>query len=177
IVKVTELRNNEQIQRAAVAIPLEVVKESAYAKALIKVVADKELLNSVVVVIPFLKGTRHYLETVNVEYEWKPPSTLREEEAVYVQAFNDALVMEERFLKQKANIKWIKVGDSNTAYFHKAVKIRISRSQIEVVMDSNGVMLADGSAADGYVNHYESFLYNTPCFRFIDDVKKFVKYF
>ncbi|GJR31659.1 hypothetical protein Tco_1107891 [Tanacetum coccineum] len=106
-----------------------------------------------------VKKLRFELDQVQKDLGADPyNSTLREEEAIYVQAFNDALIMEERFLKQKAKIEWLKVGDSNTAYFHKAVKSRVSKSQIEVVMDSNGVMLADGSVADGFVNHYESFL-------------------
>ncbi|GKC50675.1 reverse transcriptase domain-containing protein [Tanacetum coccineum] len=46
---------------------------------------------------------------------------LREEEETYVQAFNDALLI------------WLRAGDSNSAYFHKVVKGRISRSRIDVV--------------------------------------------
>nr|GFC88879.1 hypothetical protein [Tanacetum cinerariifolium] len=49
-------------------------------------------------------------------------SLLRDEEAVYIQAFNDAKIDEERFLRQKAKIQWLDVGDSNYAYFHKTVK-------------------------------------------------------
>nr|GEW16993.1 hypothetical protein [Tanacetum cinerariifolium] len=63
---------------------------------------------------------------------------LREEEASYVQAYNKSLLMQERFLKQKAKILWLKEGDSNSAYFHKAVKGRMSRSRINMVMDSAG---------------------------------------
>nr|XP_043629886.1 uncharacterized protein LOC122601187 [Erigeron canadensis] len=40
---------------------------------------------------------------------------LREKEASFLQAFNEALLNEERFLKQKAKIEWLKVGDSNSA--------------------------------------------------------------
>ncbi|GKC24767.1 hypothetical protein Tco_1026917, partial [Tanacetum coccineum] len=57
-------------------------------------------------------------------------------EAAYVQAFHDALLMEERFLKQKSKIDWFKLGNSNTAYFHKAVKSRVSRNHIEAILDS-----------------------------------------
>ncbi|GKA53828.1 hypothetical protein Tco_0747143 [Tanacetum coccineum] len=47
--------------------------KSAYARALIEVSTNNELLNSVVIAIPFLDGTGHSLETVDVEYEWTPP--------------------------------------------------------------------------------------------------------
>nr|GEW10125.1 RNA-directed DNA polymerase, eukaryota, reverse transcriptase zinc-binding domain protein [Tanacetum cinerariifolium] len=47
--------------------------KSDYARALIQVTAEVELAKSVVVAIPFLDGTGHSLETVDVEYEWTPP--------------------------------------------------------------------------------------------------------
>ncbi|GJW80705.1 hypothetical protein Tco_0144680 [Tanacetum coccineum] len=82
---------------------------------------------------------------------------LREEEAVYVQACNDALVMEELFLKQKAKIEWLWVGDSNFVYFHKSVKIRISLSQIDVVTNLDGVMVSGDHVPNAFVAHYETF--------------------
>ncbi|GJV26677.1 retrovirus-related pol polyprotein from transposon TNT 1-94 [Tanacetum coccineum] len=84
-------------------------------------------------------------------------STLREHEAMYVQAFNEAILLEEHFLKQKAKVEWLRAGDSNTAYFHKAVKSRISRSRIEVIMDTSGMLFANEQVADAFVNHYEAF--------------------
>ncbi|GJV42095.1 RNA-directed DNA polymerase, eukaryota, reverse transcriptase zinc-binding domain protein [Tanacetum coccineum] len=52
---------------------------------------------------------------------------LREIEAANVVAFNQAVLDEEMFLKQKAKISWLKDGDSNTAYFHKSVKSEFSK--------------------------------------------------
>nr|GFB17432.1 hypothetical protein [Tanacetum cinerariifolium] len=64
---------------------------------------------------------------------------LREEEGVYVQAFNEAKLDEERFLKQKAKVEWLDVGDSNLAYFHKTIKSKNQRSIIETILNLDNV--------------------------------------
>ncbi|GKA45962.1 hypothetical protein Tco_0738758 [Tanacetum coccineum] len=79
-------------------------------------------------------------------------------EATVVVAFIDALIMEERFLKQKAKIDWLREGDSNSAYFHKVVKSRISRSRIDVVTCADGTTVDNEKVADAFVSHYEQFL-------------------
>ncbi|GKB74635.1 hypothetical protein Tco_0936047 [Tanacetum coccineum] len=58
-------------------------------------------------------------------------SSLRDEEAVYLDAFNQATLDEERYLKQKAKIEWLRVGDTNSGYFHRSVKANVSRSRSE----------------------------------------------
>ncbi|GJZ23441.1 hypothetical protein Tco_0560900 [Tanacetum coccineum] len=90
----------------------------------------------------------------------KDPSNvrLREDEATTVIAFNEALVIEEKFLKQKVKIAWLKEGDSNSAYFHKAIKSRISHSRIDVVTDAEGVVFRNDDVAKAFINHYEVFL-------------------
>ncbi|GJW28396.1 hypothetical protein Tco_0045271 [Tanacetum coccineum] len=85
-------------------------------------------------------------------------NTLREEEAVNVQAFNELILLEEMFLRQKAKIGWLWEGDSNSAYFHKAVKSRVSRSRIDVVSNSDGVLFENEHVSDAFVAHYEAFL-------------------
>nr|GEU65981.1 hypothetical protein [Tanacetum cinerariifolium] len=54
--------------------------------------------------------------------------------------FNEAILLEELFLRQKAKIDWLREGDSNSAYFHKVVKSRVSRSRVDVVSNSDGVL-------------------------------------
>nr|GEV15728.1 hypothetical protein [Tanacetum cinerariifolium] len=71
-------------------------------------------------------------------------SNLHEEEAVYVRAFTEAKLDEERFLKQKAKIEWLEVGDSNSVFFHKSVKSRNQRSRIEVIRVADNVEVIDG---------------------------------
>ncbi|GKB29669.1 hypothetical protein Tco_0869070 [Tanacetum coccineum] len=85
-------------------------------------------------------------------------SSLCEEEAVAVVAFNEALIMEEKFLKQKAKVDWLREGDSNSAYFHKAIKSRTSRSRIDVVASVDGTLFENDKVAEAFVSHYEIFL-------------------
>ncbi|GJW51394.1 hypothetical protein Tco_0092745, partial [Tanacetum coccineum] len=49
-------------------------------------------------------------------------------------------------------------GDSNSAYFHKAVKGRVSRSRINVVTNSLGIVFHNDQVAGAFVSHYEEFL-------------------
>ncbi|GJV50983.1 MACPF domain-containing protein CAD1 [Tanacetum coccineum] len=102
---------------------------------------------------------RHELDVVQKSLDLRPDDQiLREEEAVYVQAFNEAKLDEERFLKQKAKIEWLNVGDSNSAYFHKSLKSRIQRSRIEVVLGTDNIELSGPNVPDAFVHHYEMFL-------------------
>ncbi|VFQ87961.1 unnamed protein product, partial [Cuscuta campestris] len=41
------------------------------------------------------------------------------------------------FWKQKANLKWMEEGDSNTKFFHAYVKGKRTKSMIRVIEDSN----------------------------------------
>ncbi|GJU01387.1 hypothetical protein Tco_1111725 [Tanacetum coccineum] len=84
--------------------------------------------------------------------------TFRDREAVCIADFNQAVLMEERFLKQKAKIKWLKEGDSNSAYYHKMVKSRVSKSRIDVVTNAEGVLFENDNVPNAFVTHYEMFL-------------------
>ncbi|GKB48885.1 hypothetical protein Tco_0899638, partial [Tanacetum coccineum] len=106
-----------------------------------------------------VKKLRHDLDTMQRALDLDPFNlALREEEATYVQAFKEAILLEENFLKQKAKIDWLREGDTNSAYFHKAVKSRVSRSRIDVVTNSNGVVCENDQVPDAFVSHYEAFL-------------------
>ncbi|GJX37806.1 hypothetical protein Tco_0251109 [Tanacetum coccineum] len=73
---------------------------------------------------------KHELDTVQRDLDLDPfNSNLRDEDATYVQAFNEASLMEECFLRQKAKVDWLRDGDANSAYFYKSVKSRVTRSR------------------------------------------------
>ncbi|XP_071726832.1 uncharacterized protein [Rutidosis leptorrhynchoides] len=46
----------------------------------------------------------------------------RELECEALKEYNEVVLQEERFLKQKSKIEWLKVGDSNSRFFHKVVE-------------------------------------------------------
>ncbi|GJT17758.1 hypothetical protein Tco_0876464 [Tanacetum coccineum] len=99
------------------------------------------------------------LDEVQKALDFDPSnSVLREEEAIYVQAFNNAKLDEERFLKQKAKIKWLDVGDSNSAYFHKTIKSQNQRSRIDAIINGENMEVTGDAVPNVFVSHYESFL-------------------
>ncbi|GKA67296.1 putative RNA-directed DNA polymerase, eukaryota, reverse transcriptase zinc-binding domain protein [Tanacetum coccineum] len=85
-------------------------------------------------------------------------SDIHDEEAVYVQAFNEAKIDEERFLRQKAKIDWLEGGESNSTYFHKSIKSRNQRSRIDSVTNAANVEVTCSGVPDVFVSHYESFI-------------------
>nr|GEU44862.1 hypothetical protein [Tanacetum cinerariifolium] len=99
------------------------------------------------------------LDQVQTELDSDPSNILlHDKEAACVIAYNEALLLQERFLKQKAKVQWLKEGDSNSAYFHKAVKSRASRSRINVVTNSDGTLFANEQVPNAFIEHYEVFL-------------------
>ncbi|GJU34638.1 uncharacterized protein Tco_1182992 [Tanacetum coccineum] len=106
-----------------------------------------------------VKHLRFELDEIQRALDRDPSNIyLHEEEAAYLNAFNDALIEEERFLKQRAKIEWLRVGDSNSAYFHKCVKSRASRSQIDRVVDMNGYCYDNANIHEAFISHFTNFL-------------------
>ncbi|GJU96907.1 RNA-directed DNA polymerase, eukaryota, reverse transcriptase zinc-binding domain protein [Tanacetum coccineum] len=88
----------------------------------------------------------------------KPLRKLLYDQVVYVKAYNDALLMEERFLKQKAKIDWLRVEDSNSAYFHKEVKGHVHQNRIDTVMNADGLVVTGDQVPLAFEAHFSSFL-------------------
>nr|GEW92373.1 hypothetical protein [Tanacetum cinerariifolium] len=138
---------------AVLSIPSLVKKLKGLKKPIRKLIYDKGNLHANVIRL------RKELDKVQTDLDSDPNNlSLREKEAVTVTDFNEALLMEEKFLKQKAKITWLKEGDSNTTYFHKVVKSRVSRSRIDVVTDAYGNVHHSTEVAKAFINHYEIFL-------------------
>lgn len=62
--------------------------------------------------------------------------------------------VEESILKQKSRIKWLKVGDSNTQYFHHILKEKVARGRIYVLQNDQGEMVEDSTKIQKMIRKY-----------------------
>ncbi|XP_021996201.1 uncharacterized protein LOC110893399 [Helianthus annuus] len=69
----------------------------------------------------------------------------------------EASLDEERFLKQKSKVDWLRAGDSNSAFFHSSLKIRNHFSRIDVIKDPDGNLYEGDAVFQPFVNHYQKF--------------------
>ncbi|XP_071695235.1 uncharacterized protein [Rutidosis leptorrhynchoides] len=74
--------------------------------------------------------------------------------------YNDALWDEERFLKQKEKVEWLRVGDSNLKYFQKVVKAKSNRTRTNAITNSAGVLVEGDVVPEVFMSHYKMFLGN-----------------
>ena len=80
-------------------------------------------------------------------------------EKMCLKNFHDLARAEEGFLKQKSRIQWLKLGDQNSNFFHKAVKARNSRNSIKFTTLENGCRIEDSaSIRQEFVKHFQSVL-------------------
>ncbi|GJW62043.1 putative RNA-directed DNA polymerase [Tanacetum coccineum] len=97
---------------------------------------------------------RHYLVFLvfwKVLVLWKVLNDIQYDE-------EDAILMEERLLVQKAKIDWLKLGDANTAYFHKVVESQTARNRIDSIVDNNGATIDGDQVPLAFIDHYIEFL-------------------
>ncbi|XP_071699756.1 uncharacterized protein [Rutidosis leptorrhynchoides] len=86
---------------------------------------------------------------------------LREDASCLLRAYNEAVLEEERFLKQKSKIEWLRVGDNNSSYFHKIVKGKIHRGRITAIENAQGTLVEDVAILNLFVEHFTHFLGTT----------------
>ncbi|XP_022040984.1 uncharacterized protein LOC110943550 [Helianthus annuus] len=106
-----------------------------------------------------VQGLRVELDGIQIEIDNDPASlVLREKETSIRCKYQEALLDEERFLKQKSKVDWLAVGDMNSAFFHSSLKNKVHYSRINVIQDVSGKVYEDDLVQLAFVNHYENFL-------------------
>ncbi|XP_050207366.1 uncharacterized protein LOC126656792 [Mercurialis annua] len=107
-----------------------------------------------------VKESRKLLEELQNNLQKDPlnEDLLMEERAVSIH-YKNCLNAEEKFLKQKSRISWLKLGDSNNKFFHNSVKVRRCRNRITKLVDANGNELkTQEEISDAMVDFYEKLL-------------------
>ncbi|KAL4018356.1 hypothetical protein IC575_021951 [Cucumis melo] len=85
---------------------------------------------------------------------------LSRQASLATETFWTAVRLEEASLRQKSRIRWLKLGDQNTAFFHRFVYSRMSRNSLLSLVDSDG----DGSRVsshDGVVHMAVNYFSNS----------------
>ncbi|KAA0059752.1 F17F8.5 [Cucumis melo var. makuwa] len=75
------------------------------------------------------------------------------------ETFWTAVRLEKASLRQKSRIRWLKLGDQNTTFFHRSVCSRMSRNTLRSLVDSDGTRVSshDG-VAQMAVNYFSNSL-------------------
>ena len=84
---------------------------------------------------------------------------LGENEKSSLKNYHDLAIAEEGFLRQKSRVQWLKLGDQNTSFFHKAIKARNARNALKVITMANGCRSEDPVAIkQEAVRHFQGIL-------------------
>ncbi|XP_043720916.1 uncharacterized protein LOC122668414 [Telopea speciosissima] len=82
---------------------------------------------------------------------------LAEEEKEVSRHLSSLLAREESFLKKKSRIKWLDLGDSNTAYFHWSVKAKVNANSIvQLTLPDGSTVNTVKDIKDLAVQHFKS---------------------
>ncbi|XP_074266519.1 uncharacterized protein LOC141589794 [Silene latifolia] len=65
---------------------------------------------------------------------------LNQAEKIYALEVVNLQKARDQFLRQKAKVDWMQMGDCNSAYFHASIKSRRSKNRVFQVKDMNGLM-------------------------------------
>ncbi|XP_043705604.1 uncharacterized protein LOC122655477 [Telopea speciosissima] len=77
------------------------------------------------------------------------------------------LSREESFLKQKSRIKWLDLGDSNSAYFHRSVKANVNANFITQLSSTDGSLATTVKDIKDLAVHHFKGIFNAPMMDYV----------
>ncbi|GAV79557.1 LOW QUALITY PROTEIN: Exo_endo_phos domain-containing protein [Cephalotus follicularis] len=102
------------------------------------------------------------LKEIQSDLNGKPEDAyLKSQEIRLRQELSLTAKMKEAFFKQKSIIQWLKEGFSNTAFFHRSVKVRQSKNHITRMLDDQGSWLeSEQDIAQEGINFFSNLFEN-----------------
>ncbi|GAV83447.1 hypothetical protein CFOL_v3_26894 [Cephalotus follicularis] len=102
------------------------------------------------------------LKEIQSDLDGKPEDAyLKSQEIRLRQELSLTAKKEEAFFEQKSRIQWLKEGDSNTAFFHRTVKVRQSKNHITRMLDDQGSWLeSEQDIAQEGINFFKNLFDN-----------------
>lgn len=80
---------------------------------------------------------------------------LRAQEATISREYRACKLKEERFLKQRAKVHWLKAGDHNSKFFHKSLQARRLKKSVIEISDEEGNVLQGEEMNEHFLDFYK----------------------
>lgn len=99
--------------------------------------------------------TRNQLQEIQEQLrDCSDDQALFTQERELKKALEKRIMVEESILRQKYRIQWLKLGDTNFAFFHASIKNKIARNHIIRLVSSQGLVI---QSMEGIENETISF--------------------
>ncbi|XP_050218932.1 uncharacterized protein LOC126669490 [Mercurialis annua] len=91
-----------------------------------------------------VKDQKELLRNLQKDLQLDPLNyILFEEEKAMNKHLRKLIYYEESFYKQRSRIQWLRLGDSNTKFFHNSIKQRRTKNNISIIKLDNGYLTRD----------------------------------
>lgn len=123
-----------------------------------------------------VKDLQLSLENTQLALDCDPfNEVLKREEVQLARAYREASLEEERMLKQKSKIHWLKVGDQNNKFFHKSLLVKRNRNRISSILNDDGEEVEGELMNQQFVSFYKKLLGTKSNSESIENIADFVE--
>ncbi|KAK1389487.1 hypothetical protein POM88_017665 [Heracleum sosnowskyi] len=99
------------------------------------------------------------LQNVQIALDCDPfNESLKSKEIHLAKEYMEASLEEERMLKQKLKIHWLKVGDQSNKKFHKSLQVKRNRNRISSILNDKGAEVEGELMVEQFVSFYKGLL-------------------
>ncbi|KAJ9544985.1 hypothetical protein OSB04_024692 [Centaurea solstitialis] len=106
-----------------------------------------------------VKKAKHELDVIQLACDLDPFNMVLRDDLLAIRlAYNQARLDEELAAMQRAKVKWLKEGDSNTRFLYMVIKEKRHSQQIHSIRDMSGVYVHDEEVPKAFLDHLKSII-------------------